>query len=139
MNPTPAVCPVWLANLFRQAGGVVPFRQYMEWALFHPERGYYGSGQVRIGPAGDFATSPSLGSDFAELLAQQLIALLQSLPSDGRPLSLVEVGNGLEQISGQVTLTGANLHKRETSPIGWKRLQERDQLLRQQFGKVRSK
>ena len=94
MNPTPAVCPVWLANLFRQAGGVVPFRQYMEWALFHPERGYYGSGQVRIGPAGDFATSPSLGSDFAELLAQQLIALLQSLPSDGRRLSLVEVGPG---------------------------------------------
>ena len=94
MNPTPAVCPVWLANLFRQAGGVVPFRQYMEWALFHPERGYYGSGQVRIGPAGDFATSPSLGSDFAELLAQQLIALLQSLPTDGRRLSLVEVGPG---------------------------------------------
>ena len=94
MNPTPAVCPVWLANLFRQAGGVVPFRQYMEWALFHPERGYYGSGQVRIGPAGDFATSPSLGSDFAELLAQQLIALLQSLPGDGRRLSLVEVGPG---------------------------------------------
>ena len=94
MNPTPAVCPVWLANLFRQAGGVVPFRQYMEWALFHPERGYYGSGQVRIGPAGDFATSPSLGSDFAELLAQQLIALLQSLSNDGRRLSLVEVGPG---------------------------------------------
>ena len=94
MNPTPAVCPVWLANLFRQAGGVVPFRQYMEWALFHPERGYYGSGQVRIGPAGDFATSPSLGSDFAELLAQQLIALMQSLPSDCRRLSLVEVGPG---------------------------------------------
>ena len=94
MNPTPAVCPVWLANLFQKAGGVVPFRQYMEWALFHPECGYYGSGQVRIGPSGDFATSPSLGSDFAELLAQQLIALLQPLPGDGRRLSLVEVGPG---------------------------------------------
>ena len=94
MNPTPAVCPAWLAKLFHAAGGVVPFRQYMEWALFHSEHGYYGAGQVRIGPGGDFATSPSLGPDFAELLAQQLIELLQSLPGDGRRLSLVEVGPG---------------------------------------------
>ena len=94
MNPTPAVCPAWLANLVHAAGGVVPFRRYMEWALFDPEHGYYGAGQVRIGPGGDFATSPSLGPDFAELLAQQLIELLQSLPDDGRRLSLVEVGPG---------------------------------------------
>ena len=94
MNPTPAVCPAWLASLFQQAGGVVSFRQYMEWALFDPNHGYYGAGQVRIGPGGDFATSPSLGPDFAELLAQQLIELLQALPGDGRRLSLVEIGPG---------------------------------------------
>ena len=62
MNPTPAVCPAWLATLLQQAGGVVPFHQYMDWALFHPQHGYYSAGQVRIGPGGDFATSPSLSS-----------------------------------------------------------------------------
>ena len=94
MNPTPAVCPAWLATLFQQAGGVVPFRQYMDWALFHPKHGYYGAGQVRIGPAGDFATSPSLGPDFAALLARQLIALFRALPRSGERLALVEVGPG---------------------------------------------
>ena len=94
MNPTPAVCPAWLATLLQQAGGVVPFHQYMDWALFHPQHGYYSAGQVRIGPGGDFATSPSLSSDFADLLAKQLIALLRALPDDGTRLSLVEVGPG---------------------------------------------
>ena len=81
MIPTVADCPAWLATLLHQAGGTVPFRQFMDWALHHPEHGYYGSGRVRIGPQGDFATSPSLGPDFATLLGRQLIAAQQSVTS----------------------------------------------------------
>ena len=94
MNPTAADCPSWLATLLHQAGGTVPFRQFMDWALHHPEHGYYGSGRVQISPQGDFATSPSLGPDFATLLGRQLIDLLRTLPDQSGRLSLVEVGPG---------------------------------------------
>ena len=94
MNPTAADCPAWLATLLHQAGGTVPFRQFMDWALHHPDHGYYGSGRVRIGPQGDFATSPSLGPDFATLLGRQLTDLLRSLTDQASTLSLVEVGPG---------------------------------------------
>ena len=93
MKPTPASCPAWLATHLQQAGGVVSFRQFMDHALNDPEHGYYGSGQARLGRSGDFVTSPSLGSDFAALLAQQLALWFESIPSDGL-LSLVEVGPG---------------------------------------------
>ena len=94
MKPTAADCPSWLATLLHQAGGTVPFRQFMDWALHHPEHGYYGSGRVQISPQGDFATSPSLGPDFGTLLGRQLIDLLRTLPDQSGQLSLVEVGPG---------------------------------------------
>ncbi len=86
-------CPPWLANHLQQVGGVATFRQYMDWSLNDPEHGFYGSGQVRLGPKGDFVTSPSLGTDFGELLARQVIAWLQACPITQR-LSIVEIGPG---------------------------------------------
>ncbi len=76
----------------------------MDWALHDPDHGAYGSGRLQVGPAGDFATSPSLGSDFAALLAPQLAQWLLQLDgvtpsscgmesSSGR-LSLIEAGPG---------------------------------------------
>ena len=85
--------PGWLAERLRAAGGSVPFHTYMEWALHDPEHGAYGSGRLQVGPCGDFATSPSLGPDFAELLAPQLAQWLQALPGP-EPLALVEAGPG---------------------------------------------
>ena len=97
MKPKAAACPPWLAQHLQQAGGVVPFRQFMDWALNDPVHGYYGSGQASIGPQGDFVTSPSLGSDFAALLARQLadwIAVFQSMEAGSGRLSIVDVGPG---------------------------------------------
>ena len=85
--------PAWLAERLRAAGGSVPFLTYMEWALHDPEHGAYGSGRLQVGPRGDFATSPSLGPDFAELLAPQLAQWLQALPGS-EALALVEAGPG---------------------------------------------
>ena len=109
MNPTAAVCPPWLATLLHQAGGTVPFRQFMDWALYHPEHGYYGSGRVRIGPQGDFATSPSLGPDFTTLLARQLIDLLRTLQDQSVRLSLVEVGPGEGDLAAELQTALAHL------------------------------
>jgi SAM-dependent MidA family methyltransferase len=68
----------------------------MDLALNEPEHGYYGSGRARIGAQGDFVTSPSLGSDFAALLAPQLLAWLAAIPQTDpdQRLSIVEIGPG---------------------------------------------
>ncbi|MFM8526329.1 MAG: class I SAM-dependent methyltransferase [Cyanobacteriota bacterium] len=87
--------PDWLLERLQEAGGAVHFRTYMEWALHDPQWGAYGNGRLRIGPGGDFVTSPSLGIDFAELLAPQVLAWLhQSAPEQAGPLGLVETGPG---------------------------------------------
>ena len=79
MEPMAASCPGWLATHLHQAGGAVPFSRFMDLALNEPEHGYYGSGRARIGAQGDFVTSPALGSDFAALLAPQILAWLTSI------------------------------------------------------------
>jgi SAM-dependent MidA family methyltransferase len=112
--------PEWLRQRLLEAGGSVPFRTYMEWALHDPQHGAYGSGRLRIGRRGDFVTSPSLGSDFAALLAPQLaewlgeLAIELALDPDGdrrapgagpeasRPLALVETGPGEGELALQL-------------------------------------
>ena len=103
--------PTWLADRLHRAGYSVPFSTYMNWVLHDPDHGAYGAGRLRIGPQGDFATAPSLGSDFAALLAPQVAQWLSQLTgqeagkggsgdtprlrgSDQRPLTLVETGPG---------------------------------------------
>lgn len=97
MSGSTANCPDWLAERIIEEGGSISFHQYMDWALNDPGYGAYSSGKLKIGPQGDFATSPSLGSDFAELLAIQLVDWLKRLQArnvDNLPLSLIEVGPG---------------------------------------------
>ena len=97
--PQPAAVPLWLQDRLRAEGGAVPFSTYMDWVLHDPQHGAYGSGRLRIGPQGDFVTSPSLGPDFAALLAPQLVEWFlpllvdPALPTQER-LSLVESGPG---------------------------------------------
>jgi len=49
-------------------GGAIPFERFMEMALYHPEYGYYRQGG-RIGPAGDFLTSPVIHPMFGWAVA----------------------------------------------------------------------
>ncbi|MFO8238722.1 MAG: SAM-dependent methyltransferase [Prochlorococcaceae cyanobacterium] len=87
--------PGWLQQRLEAVGGTVPFSTYMDWVLHDPLHGAYGSGRLRIGPAGDFATAPSLGPDFAALLAPQLADWLGELATAGPgPLAVVETGPG---------------------------------------------
>jgi len=100
-SPPGHPAPAWLEERLRAAGGAVPFRTFMQWALHDPEHGAYGSGRLQVGPRGDFATSPSLGPDFAALLAPQIAQWLQALPADA-PLALVETGPGEGQLALQL-------------------------------------
>ncbi len=97
MNGLSANCPQWLASRIVEAGGSISFHQYMDWALNDQDHGAYACGRLKIGKEGDFATSPSMGSDFAGLLAVQLVDWLDQLQSRNiydLPLSLVEFGPG---------------------------------------------
>ncbi len=67
-------------------------------ALYHPDYGYYSSGQVAIGNKGDFFTASSLGADFGELLAEQFAEIWVILD---RPeaFQVVEMGAGLGDLA----------------------------------------
>ncbi|NJN60028.1 MAG: class I SAM-dependent methyltransferase [Leptolyngbyaceae cyanobacterium SL_5_9] len=71
----------------------ITFADYMEWVLYHPQYGYYSTDQVKIGAKGDFVTSPHLGADFGELLAEQFAEMWQFLEHP-TPFTLVEMGAG---------------------------------------------
>tara|TARA_Y100001968_G_C19447734_1_gene766390 strand:- start:2576 stop:3793 length:1218 start_codon:yes stop_codon:yes gene_type:complete len=97
MNRSVANCPDWLVERIKASEGSISFFQYMDWALNDPEYGAYAQGRLKIGRDGDFATSPSLGSDFAEILAIQLIDWLIQIDNknSGKDmLSLVDIGPG---------------------------------------------
>lgn len=51
--------------------GPIPFRDFMELALYHPQYGYYASGRAAIGRSGDFFTNVSIGPLFGWLVAEQ--------------------------------------------------------------------
>lgn len=54
------------------AGGAIPFRRYMELALYAPGLGYYAAaGGDRLTDASDFVTAPSVSPLFAQCLARQ--------------------------------------------------------------------
>lgn len=71
----------------------ITFAEYMELVLYHPEQGYYATGKVNIGSEGDFFTSPHLGKDFGELLAEQFAEIWDIL-GQPTPFTLIEMGAG---------------------------------------------
>jgi len=70
--------------------GAVPFSQFMEWCLYHPDDGYYQTERMRIGRDGDFYTSPSVHPLFGGLIAKQLSQMSEQL--DGARFDVVEQG-----------------------------------------------
>lgn len=52
--------------------GPVSFAQFMAWCLYHPEFGYYTSGEAKIGREGDYYTGPCVNPLFGGMIARQL-------------------------------------------------------------------
>ena len=72
--------------------GSISIAEYMRWALYNPEKGYYES-KNPIGKDGDFITAPEISQLFGELIGVWCLNAWQSLgePSD---FNLVELGPG---------------------------------------------
>jgi len=64
----------------------------MEWCLYHPEYGYYGTEGAKIGKEGDFYTSPCVHPLFGHLIARQLFQMTEILAAD--VFEVVEMGGG---------------------------------------------
>ena len=75
-----------------QENGPIPFSQFMEWCLYHPELGYYRSGRTSIGRDGDFYTGPCVHPLFGGLIAKQLSQMSEYL--EGASFDVVEPGGG---------------------------------------------
>jgi SAM-dependent MidA family methyltransferase len=88
-----ALCDAIAKTIATSPGGRITFAEYMDLVLYHPEQGYYATKAINIGPQGDFFTSPHLGADFGELLAEQFYQIWQILGNPS-PFSLVEMGAG---------------------------------------------
>ena len=73
-------------------GGPIPFRRFMEVALYHPEHGYYTRGRSPVGKEGDFVTGPSLSPAFSYAIGK-LIREFVRLNTDGMS-TIVDVGSG---------------------------------------------
>lgn len=74
-------------------GGPIPFRRFMEIALYHPQGGYYCRENPRIGPDGDFYTSPHQSPWLGRMIAPLLEKIRGSM--DGPPsLPVWEYGPG---------------------------------------------
>src|SRR5438093_983793 len=81
----------WMRERLSEEGPVT-FAQFMEWALYHPELGYYSLGPD-IGPSGDFTTSPEVSPAFGKLLASHA-AEVDALLGHPSKFNLIECGPG---------------------------------------------
>lgn len=86
-------CAGFLAFLQSEinSGGPLAFHDYMNHALYHTKWGYYRSGKIKIGEAGDFTTAPEISDLFSFCLARQCIEIRQAI---GDHYSILECGAG---------------------------------------------
>lgn len=65
--------------------------QFMQWALYHPEYGYYMNGQKKIGKNGDFYTSSSVSDVFGKVWADTFVKTIKDQDLDP---AVIEFGAG---------------------------------------------
>jgi SAM-dependent MidA family methyltransferase len=96
-----ALCQLIAQRIAETPQRRITFAEYMDLVLYEPKHGYYATNTVNIGPAGDFYTSPHLGKDFGELLAEQFLDIWQAMDRPV-PFTLVEMGAGQGMIAADV-------------------------------------
>jgi len=78
--------------------GPIPFRRFMEAALYHPEHGYYRRNRNPFGAAGDFFTSEQIQPVFGILMAACIRQLYRNL-GEPRDFTVVELGAGRREMA----------------------------------------
>jgi SAM-dependent MidA family methyltransferase len=82
----------FIANKINQSNiHAIPFSQFMEYALYTPDLGYYSQSNIRIGSAGDFTTAPEISPLFGQTVAQ-------AITCD----TILELGAGSGKLAAQI-------------------------------------
>jgi SAM-dependent MidA family methyltransferase len=76
-----------------RAKGRITFAEFMETALYDPERGYYTSGRTTVGTTGDFLTSPSMHPAFGGTIAAWIRSRWTAMNSP-ESFDVIELGAG---------------------------------------------
>jgi len=91
--------------------GALPFRDFMDAALYHPQHGYYRSRREKMGREGDYLTSPEVSPIFGVLLGRQLREMWQAM-GEPRRFDVVEAGAGTGRLAHDI-LRWARSHAQE--------------------------
>jgi SAM-dependent MidA family methyltransferase len=79
-------------------GGIISFRDFMEFALYRPGLGYYSAGLSKFGAEGDFVTAPEISLLFGNTMARQC----ESIFNQGCSRSILEFGAGSGRLCQQL-------------------------------------
>jgi SAM-dependent MidA family methyltransferase len=92
-----------LAKIIQQkiknAGGWIPFAEFMQMALYTPGLGYYAGGAQKFGSGGDFVTAPEMSPLFAQTVAQQAAQILAAGDAN-----ILELGAGTGKLAVDLLL-----------------------------------
>lgn len=89
-----------LAEILRdriRRGGPIPFSEFMETALYHPELGYYRRPRDPFGKHGDYFTASQLQPVFGALVAARIRRLWEEAGAPGE-VTVVELGAGRREL-----------------------------------------
>ena len=84
-----------LSDHISTAGGLIPFSDFMRFALYEPGLGYYMAGAAKFGVDGDFITAPEVSDLFGQSIGVQVNEVLETLGG-----GVLELGAG----SGRLAL-----------------------------------
>ncbi len=113
-------------------GGAIPFRRYMEMALYEPGLGYYtAAGGARLGESGDFVTAPEISPLFGRCLARQCASVLAETGGD-----VFEAGPGSGALAAEVL---AELAALDALPEAYHLLEPSTELRQQQHQRIRAR
>ncbi|MBI5893708.1 MAG: SAM-dependent methyltransferase [Deltaproteobacteria bacterium] len=88
--------------------GKIPFRDFMQMALYTPNLGYYTSGREVWGKRGDYLTSPDIHHVFGKLICKQLFEMWQVL-GEPQNFTIIEAGAGNAALSLEVIKSAKDL------------------------------
>ena len=90
-----------MVESIQQAGGWMPFDQWMSQALYTPGLGYY-SNLHGLGLSGDFITAPEISPLFSRVIAKQIMSVLSDMESP----EILEFGAGSGAMAAEIMAVG---------------------------------
>lgn len=94
-----------IQEAIEDAGGALPFSDYMRLALYAPGLGYYQSGTEKLGIGGDFVTAPEISPAFGRVLGEQIAGSLEQTGGN----TILELGAGSGHLAAEILRTLSQL------------------------------